>query len=263
MKKYIFSLAFIILLFAGCSKNNQNIETTLNKDLHYAVRVNNIILARELVEKVDINKKDEYGYTPLHLAAKFNHIDIAKILISKGAEVQTQDKYFDTPLIDSTREGYSFMSELLICNGAKVNVKDEKGTTAYAYAIKANDLRTAKLISSRNIQEKCIGKVITPNKPSNTQFYNQISIDKYEVLKDNTPMICGDIHDEDVRRIQISFDSGETAIEANIQGKRWCAQVGNELFDGYYRVDAISVNSINERGLTSEDLEIKAKDETD
>lgn len=257
MKSSILSLAIIMLLFSACAKNNQNSELEFEKDLHYAVRVNNMILVRELINENNINSKDEYGYTALHLAAKFNHVDIARLLISKGAKVQTLDKHFDTPLIDSTKNANSFISELLVCNGAKVNVKDEKGISAYDYAIKANDVKIAKLISSKNIQEKCIGKVITPNKPANAQFYNQISIDKYGVINTNTPNICGDIHDEDVRRVQISVDSGETVFEANIIEKRWCAQVTKKLLDGTYRVDAISINSINERGLSSEDIQIK------
>ncbi|RXJ89407.1 hypothetical protein CRV01_07955 [Arcobacter sp. CECT 8983] len=256
MNKYFFSLVFILSVFAGCATKNTG--SPVEKDLHYAVRVNDMMLLNELLNKENIDTKDEYGYTPLHIAARFNHFDIAKVLISKGAQINTKDNYFDTPLIDSVKKGYTFMSELLICNGAKINAKDEKGVSVYEYARELNDNRTAKLLSSKNIQQECIGKVITPKKTTNTQFYNQISIDEYGILTDNTPNICGDIYDEDVRRIQISFDSGESVIEANILGKRWCAQVEEKLLNGYYRVDAISVNSINEKGLTSEELEIKA-----
>jgi len=256
MNKYFFSLVFILVVFSGCATKNTG--SLVEKDLHYAVRVNDMMLLNELISEENIDKKDEYGYTPLHIAARFNHFDMAKILVSKGAQINTQDNYFDTPLIDSVKKGHTFMSELLICNGAKVNAKDEKGVSVYEYARQLNDNRTAKLLSSKNIQQRCIGKVITPKKPKSTQFYNQISIDEYGVLTDNTPRICGDVHDEDVRRIQISFDSGESVVEANILGKRWCAQVEDKLLNGYYRVDAISVNSINEKGLTSEELEIKA-----
>ncbi len=256
MNKYFFSLVFILVVFSGCA--TKNTASLVEKDLHYAVRVNDMMLLNELISEENIDKKDEYGYTPLHIAARFNHFDMAKVLVSKGAQINTQDNYFDTPLIDSVKKGHTFMSELLICNGAKVNAKDEKGVSVYEYARQLNDNRTAKLLSSKNIQQRCIGKVITPKKPKSTQFYNQISIDEYDVLTDNTPNICGDVHDEDVRRIQISFDSGESVVEANILGKRWCAQVEEKLLNGYYRVDAISVNSINEKGLTSEELEIKA-----
>ncbi|RXK05091.1 ankyrin repeat domain-containing protein [Halarcobacter bivalviorum] len=260
MSKYIFIVSiFIIGIFTGCTSKNGNYDVSMNKNLHYAIRVNDIRLVNELIENnADLEEKDEYGYTPLHLAARFNHYDIAKMLITKGADVNSFDNYFDTPLLDSTRNGYAFISELLICNGAKVNIKDEKGISAYEYAVKATDMRTAKLLSSKNIQAQCVGKVVTPKKPTNVQFYNQISIDEYGILTDNKPNICGDVFDTDVQRIQISFDSGESIIEANILGKRWCAQVQEKLLNGYYRVDAISVNSMNEKGLVSEELEIKA-----
>lgn len=260
MNKYFFSLVFSLVVFTGCATKNSDINGVLEKDLHYAVRVNDLQLLNQLLNENNIDEKDEYGYTPLHIAARFNHFDIAKVLISKGAEINSFDNYFDTPLIDSVKKEYTFMSELLICNGAKINAKDDKGVSVYEYALKSNDVRTAKLLSSKNLQQKCIGKVITPKKTVTTQFYNQISIDEYDVLTDNTPNICGNVYDEDVRRIQISFDSGESVIEANISGKRWCAQVEKKLLNGYYRVDAISVNSLNEKGLTSEELEIKAID---
>lgn len=256
MKRYILSFIFLLIAFSGCA--SKNTEITIQKDLHYAVRVNDMVLVNKLINVSDLEKKDEYGYTPLHIASKFNHFDIAKLLISKGAEVNTLDKYFDTPLLDSVKKGYTLMSELLVCNGAKVKAKDERGVSVYEHALKSNDTRTAKLLSSKNIQQRCLGKVITPKKVSTSQFYNQISIDEYDILKTNKPTICGNVHDQDVKRVQISFDSGETVFEANINGKRWCAKVDKELINGYYRVDAISVNSINEKGLTSEELEIKA-----
>ena len=259
MGKFFYSLVlFIVLFLSACSVKNQDFNGVIKKDLHYAVRVNDLQLVNQILDDTNINKKDEYGYTPLHIAAKFNHFDIAKTLIIKGALINTYDNHFESPLIDSVKKGNMMMSELLICNGAKVNDKDKNGTTLYELSKKLNDNRVAKLISSKNIQQRCIGKVITPNKPTNTQFYNQISIDDYGVINDNTPTICGDIYDEDVRRIQISFDSGESVIEGEIMGKRWCAQVKDRLLNGYYRVDAISVNSLNERGFTFEELQIEA-----
>lgn len=258
MKKYFFSLVFIALVFTACAPKN-NTEFKQNKDLHYAVRVNDMMLVNEFIKnKTNLDKKDEYGYTPLHIAAKFNHFDIARVLIQNGAKVDTKDKYFDTPLIDSTRSGFTFMSELLVCNGAQINSVDKNNMSAYDYSLKSNDIRTAKLLRSKSIQEKCIGKVITPNEAPKIKFYRQISIDSYGVIENNKPKICGDIHDLDVQRVQISFDSGESVIEGNIEGNRWCAQVEKELLNGTYRVDALSINSKYKKSLASEDLEIKA-----
>ena len=38
-------------------------------------------------EGVDVNSKDEDGWTPLHLAAYSGKKDVAKLLLDKGAEV--------------------------------------------------------------------------------------------------------------------------------------------------------------------------------
>ena len=72
--------------------------------------------------------------TPLHLAAIFSHYEIAKLLISKGADVNARNDDGFTPLHQAA---YSFSTgpqkirtiELLIAKGANVNSKGESGGT--------------------------------------------------------------------------------------------------------------------------------------
>ena len=47
----------------------------------------------------DVNQKDRYiGYTPLHYSAWNGDIDIAELLIVKGANLNARDKKNNTPL---------------------------------------------------------------------------------------------------------------------------------------------------------------------
>ena len=74
------------------------------------------------------------GETPLHIAAIFSHYEIAKLLISKGADVSMRNDLGQTPLHQAA---YSFSEEpqkirtieLLIAKGADVNARNYAGIT--------------------------------------------------------------------------------------------------------------------------------------
>ena len=46
----------------------------------------------------DLDAKMQGGYTPLHLAAIYDHKEIAEILIAEGADVNAKDEDGETPL---------------------------------------------------------------------------------------------------------------------------------------------------------------------
>ncbi len=276
MKKYLFGLSITVALiaFSGCSQKMESgatkntttgdtVTSLSHKDIltettiHDAVRINDIKLVQFFIdEKINLNDKDRFGYTPLHLASRFNHLDIANKLIDNGASVNTIDKYADTPLLDSTRNGYTKMSKLLICNGANRDVLDKYEMSPLHYASKTNDVVIAKLLRATDVQAECSEPVQEVAPVQAEQFYNLIGIDDYQVINDNTPKICGDILDSDVKQVQLSFDGGETVTEGKLSGNRWCADVENKLANGDYTAMAMAINSAGQRGKAQDDLTI-------
>ncbi|WP_321469740.1 ankyrin repeat domain-containing protein [Halarcobacter sp.] len=267
MSKKLIYLFFIvtIFIFTGCVKKENQLnlsdisakkENTIGTTIHDAVRINDLELVKTFINKgVDLNKKDRFGYTPLHLAARFNHFDIAKLLVEKGADVNTKDKYGDTPLIDSTRNGYTNVSKLLICNGANRDTLDKYEMSALHYASKTNDVYISKLLRADDIEPICSNKEEVEVEPKE-QFYNLITIDDNDVINDNTPKICGNIIDSDVKQVQITFDGGKTVTEAELKDNRWCAQVETKVENGTYNVMAMAINSASQRGKVEDELKI-------
>ena len=105
------------LAFAGCTP-----------DLHKAAREGDADRVRELLDAgADVNArnadKQRLQYTPLHWAAYYGHLEIAEILISRGADLDADDPYYSTPLYLAVEEGHPEVVEFLISKGAKVNVK--------------------------------------------------------------------------------------------------------------------------------------------
>lgn len=63
------------------------------------------------------------GYTPLHIAAKKNQMEIATVLLQYGAETNILTKQGVTPLHLASQEGHADMAALLISKGAQINVQ--------------------------------------------------------------------------------------------------------------------------------------------
>lgn len=64
---------------------------------------------------------EQNGYTPLHIVAKKNQIDIATVLLNYGAESNVLTKQGVTPLHLASEEGHADMAALLLSKGAHVN----------------------------------------------------------------------------------------------------------------------------------------------
>ena len=86
--------------------------------LHWAARNNHLELAKVLISSgAEVNAESNRGWTPLHSAAYYNSLELAKLLISSGAEVDVEDDDGWTPLALATLNGHQEMQELLISHG--------------------------------------------------------------------------------------------------------------------------------------------------
>lgn len=57
---------------------------------------------------VDLNQQDSKGKTPLHVAGSFGHIELVRILLSKGASKAAKDDHGKTPL-EYAREAFKIL----------------------------------------------------------------------------------------------------------------------------------------------------------
>lgn len=73
---------------------------------------------------------DPDGWTSLHLAASKGHLEIAKILIEKGAEKEAIDANGRTPLNVAASSGCFEIVKMLLENGAKRKSADLDGLMA-------------------------------------------------------------------------------------------------------------------------------------
>lgn len=115
--------------------------------LHVAAKQNAINLAALLIAKgADVNSRDLYSCTPLHVAAQFAEIAMVELLLAKGAETGAENFSGASPLHAALRsDSVEEMLALLIKAGADVEARDKGGKTALFIAVRY-DLPAAALV---------------------------------------------------------------------------------------------------------------------
>ncbi len=76
------------------------------------------------------------GWTPLFYAARSNNVDLLKLLIKAGASVHAVNKYDSTPLMRAAMEGSAESVNVLIGAGADIDAENALGGTALLLAVK-------------------------------------------------------------------------------------------------------------------------------
>jgi len=85
----------------------------------------------------DINavSKNTLSATPLQGAAAFQKVDLAQLLIARGANVNCHGQEGVTPLHEAAGSGQIEFARLLLDHGANIDAKDDNGKTPLAIAL--------------------------------------------------------------------------------------------------------------------------------
>jgi ankyrin repeat protein len=70
----------------------------------------------------DINSRDTDQFIPLHMASRFGHADIARLLLERGSDVNMCESQCWTPLHYASRMGFVGLAQVLVDHGADVNI---------------------------------------------------------------------------------------------------------------------------------------------
>ncbi|CAM5103218.1 unnamed protein product [Eretmochelys imbricata] len=111
-----------LLLQHGANINGSHSWSGWNS-LHQASFQGHTEIIKLLLEK-GANKEcvDDFGITPLFIAAQYGKLESLRVLLSHGANVNCQAKDKATPLFIAAQEGHAKCVELLLSKGANPNL---------------------------------------------------------------------------------------------------------------------------------------------
>jgi len=153
MKQLLITIAVVMLVGCGPSIS-----------IHKASYEGNIeVVKQHLATGMDVNIKDDDGFTALYFAAQEGQKEITELLIEKGADVNVKlesQKAKElgmggaTPLRGAVANYHKETAELLIVKGADVNVKEDLGLTLLHFA---NTREIAELLIAKglDVNAKC------------------------------------------------------------------------------------------------------------
>jgi len=124
------------LVSEGADPNVANLAK--ETPLHAACksRLDQTALVKPLLQspKIRLEERDQYGRTPLLVAATTGLLEMASALINRGADLNACDADFLTPLTEAVKHGHDRVVQLLLKRDCKTNLIDRSGNQALHWA---------------------------------------------------------------------------------------------------------------------------------
>nr|CAH8871646.1 unnamed protein product [Trichobilharzia regenti] len=116
--------------------------------LHIAARKDDANAVSLLLNnaEVNVNHQSQPGFTPLHIAAHYGNVTVARLLIDRGADVNFQAKNNITPLHVAAKWGRGGMVQLLLSANALVDCRTRDGLTPLHCAARSGHAELASLL---------------------------------------------------------------------------------------------------------------------
>jgi ankyrin repeat protein len=108
-------------------------------------------LAQATPTNAHLNRLDQFGRAPLHVAVQRGDVDTLAALLKAGAEPNVTDWTGETPLFFAVRQGKVKCAELLLEAGADANFTNAYGRTPITYAFSSPEVLSLLLNYGANV----------------------------------------------------------------------------------------------------------------
>ncbi|XP_025890399.1 ankyrin-2 isoform X11 [Nothoprocta perdicaria] len=99
--------------------------------------------------KMMVNRTTESGFTPLHIAAHYGNVNVATLLLNRGAAVDFTARNGITPLHVASKRGNTNMVKLLLDRGGQIDAKTRDGLTPLHCAARSGHDQVVELLLER------------------------------------------------------------------------------------------------------------------
>ncbi|XP_061427815.1 M-phase phosphoprotein 8 isoform X1 [Lethenteron reissneri] len=203
-------------------------------ELREAVRTGDMHTVRAALttQLHQVDHEDGTGMTLVMLAAAFGHLDILRLLIRSGANVNARQKNGSTALIHAAEKNHLSTLALLLENGARVNLQQNNGETALSKACKRGDVEMVRLLldnfadcSAMLVQQSATqahqklysNQIISEMIANNRQLLSSAALDKIQeyfeedvkLLDPLFPMTCHRVGDGCECSVQFEYEPAD------------------------------------------------------
>ena len=162
-------------------KNIKTFENFNNQDIFDYIRTDDIESVKNYIDAgYDINKQDNFGYTPLMYAIHNNKIEIVKLLLNAGADINKQAINGYTALILSAFYNNIEIVKFLLNAGVNIDKQNNSGHTALIYAAYNNNREIVELLLDYGADEFILDD-------NNKSFYDYLNDENKEYFTQNYP----------------------------------------------------------------------------
>ena len=107
--------------------------------VEYFIKKNNIDAVKLSLENgidVNLSESGDFGSSLLHIAIRFERMEIFELLLENGANIDFVDNVGWTPLMESVVDDKPVFGKILVEKGARKDFVNQRGATAQALAHK-------------------------------------------------------------------------------------------------------------------------------
>ena len=135
-----------LLLAHGASVGLKDVEGNSIFTVAVLEKANSLIAALLLKYDLDIDARNRFGDSAMHLAALRGRPDSAKLLIDHGIDVNATNASGRTALHVAARASAEEVAKMLIASGADVNAIDNYGFNALSHAAYMGNIKISRLL---------------------------------------------------------------------------------------------------------------------
>ncbi|XP_061528302.1 death-associated protein kinase 1 isoform X3 [Phycodurus eques] len=126
-------------------------DSFVMKAIIHAINDDNVPGLRHLLGSLnnyDVNQPNKHGTPPLLIAAGCGNVDIIKLLMRKGAHIQTHDKSGANAIYYAARHGHVDTLKFLHANKCPLDIQDKSGETALHVAARYGNVDVVSYLCS-------------------------------------------------------------------------------------------------------------------